>query len=214
MTKVLLLADIHNQFGKLDSFLNLEPDLVFIAGDITQFGPVEPVLTLLSRIEVPCFAVHGNCDPREILDVLEDSNAVCLHGRAMTVGKLTLTGLGGSNKTPFNTPSELTENEIDKLLAHITSTMEKNVHNVLITHAPPQGALDVAANGTHVGSPAIRKYIKHFDLVCTAHMHEQRGVTELEGVKVVNPGEASKGDCALIYFGEEHKDIEIELLSV
>lgn len=213
MTKVLLLADLHNQFGKFDSFLNLEPDMVIIAGDITHFGPVDPVLTQLSRIDIPVFAIPGNCDPREMLDTLEESNAVCLHDHSMSVGKLTLTGLGGSNKTPFDTPYELTEDEIDRTLQQIVSTMERNVHNILVTHAPPQGILDCIGD-SHVGSPAIRKYVQYFDLICTAHIHEQRGVVEVDGVKAVNPGEASLGHCALIYFGDEPKEIEIELLTV
>ncbi|MDD1667747.1 MAG: metallophosphoesterase, partial [Methanomicrobiales archaeon] len=49
MTRVLLLADLHGQYGKLDSFLALEPDLVIISGDITQFGPAEDAVEVLSR---------------------------------------------------------------------------------------------------------------------------------------------------------------------
>ncbi|MDD1648432.1 MAG: metallophosphoesterase, partial [Methanomicrobiales archaeon] len=112
MIKILQLADLHGQFGKLDSFLSLEPDLVVISGDITENGPVDLVPDLLDRIDVPVFAVPGNCDPKDILDVLEDSSAVCLHGATMTIGKVTLTGIGGSNKTPFGTPFELTEEQI------------------------------------------------------------------------------------------------------
>ena len=69
----------------MDSFLALDPDLVIIAGDITQFGPCEDALNLLSRIEVPCFVVPGNCDPREILDSLEESEAV--FGEAHSVSR-------------------------------------------------------------------------------------------------------------------------------
>jgi hypothetical protein len=53
-----------------------------------------------------------------------------------------------------------------------------------------------------------------FDLVCCAHVHEQRGIVEEEGVKIVNPGPASMGNCAMIHFGDESKQIKIELLTV
>ena len=213
MTRVLLLADLHGQYGKVDSFLALDPDLVIIAGDITQFGPCEDALELLERIEVPCFAIPGNCDPREILESLEDSDAVSLHGSTMTLGKMTLAGVGGSNRTPFGTPYELSEEEIDSLLSEATEKMEKNVHNILVCHAPPHGTLDRIGEA-RVGSTAIRKHLKRFDLVCCAHIHEARGIMEEDGVIVVNPGPASEGNCALITLGDESRDIKIELLTV
>jgi len=213
MMDALLIADLHGEFGKIDSFLDLNPEVVFIAGDITNMGPVDSVDSLLSRIEVPCFAVPGNCDPREILDFLEQSDCVCLHGSQMNLGKISLVGVGGSNPTPFGTPFELTDKQIDDLLHGALAKMEKTTHNVLISHVPPQGALD-EVNGEHVGSASVRRHMKSFDLVCCAHIHEQRGITELDGVKIVNPGVAAMGNCAMLHFGNEAKEITIELLTV
>lgn len=213
MKDVLLIADLHGQFGKIDSFLELNPEAVFIAGDITNMGPVDMVDDVLSRIDVPCFAVPGNCDPREILDTLEHSDAVCLHGAQINLGSMTIVGVGGSNPTPFNTPFELTDKQIDDLLVHGMAKMEKTVHNVLISHPPPFETLDVV-NGEHVGSQSVRRHLKNFDLVCCAHIHEQRGVKEVDGVKIVNPGPAMDGYCAMLHFGNEAKDIKIELLTV
>ncbi|HPD52228.1 MAG TPA: metallophosphoesterase family protein [Methanoculleus sp.] len=213
MMDVLLLADLHGNYGKVDAFLGYDYDAVIIAGDITNFGPLEPVESLLSSFEVPCFAIPGNCDPREIVDVLERSDAVCLHNSWISLGKVTFAGLGGSNKTPFDTPFELTEEEIDKELGRIVRYMERNVHNVLISHAPPYKTLDtVGAN--HVGSQSIRKHMTGFDLVCCAHIHEARGITKADGVTIVNPGPASDGYGALIHFGNEPKEIRIDLISV
>jgi hypothetical protein len=213
MKDVLLIADLHGQFGKIDSFLELNPEAVFIAGDITNMGPVDTVDDVLSRIDVPCFAVPGNCDPREILDTLEHSDAVCLHGARINLGTMTIVGIGGSNPTPFNTPFELTDKQIDDLLHQGMAKMEKTVHNVLVSHAPPFETLDLI-NGEHVGSQSIRRHIKDFDLVCCAHIHEQRGVKEVDGVKIVNPGPAMDGYCAMLHFGNEAKDIRVELLTV
>ena len=210
---MLLIADLHGQFGKIDSFLELNPEAVFIAGDLTNMGPVDTVDDVLSRIDVPCFAVPGNCDPKEILDTLEHSDAVCLHGAQMNLGKMSLVGVGGSNPTPFNTPFELTDKQIDDLLNTATSKMEKTVHNILISHAPPYDTLDLI-NGEHVGSQSIRRHMKDFDLVCCAHIHEQRGVKDVDGVKIVNPGPAMDGYCAMLHFGNEAKDIKVELLTV
>jgi len=213
MKDVLLIADLHGQFGKIDSFLELNPEAVFIAGDITNMGPVDAVDDVLSRIDVPCFAVPGNCDPREIIETIEHSDTVCMHGSAINLGKMTLVGVGGSNPTPFNTPFELTDKQIDDVLSGAMKKMEKSVHNVLLCHAPPYGTLDKPA-GEHVGSQSIRKHMKDFDLVCCAHIHEARGIMEVEGVKIVNPGPAMDGHCAMIHFGTDARDINIELLTV
>jgi Icc-related predicted phosphoesterase len=213
MKDVLLIADLHGQFGKIDSFLELNPEAVFIAGDITNMGPVDAVDDVLSRIDVPCFAVPGNCDPREILEALEHSDTVSMHGTAINLGKMTLVGVGGSNPTPFNTPFELTDKQIDDVLNGAMKKMEKAVHNILLCHAPPYDTLDKPA-GEHVGSHSIRKHMKAFDIVCCAHIHEARGIMEVDGVKVVNPGPAMDGHCAMIHFGNDAKDIRIELLTV
>jgi Icc-related predicted phosphoesterase len=213
MMDALLLADLHGEFGKIDSFLDLNPEVVFISGDITNMGPVDSVDSLLTRIDVPCFAVPGNCDPREILDALEHSDCVCLHGSQINLGRISLVGVGGSNPTPFGTPFELTDKQIDDLLHAAIGKMEKTTHNVLISHVPPRGALDLV-NGEHIGSASVRRHLKSFDLVCCAHIHEQRGVAELDGVKIVNPGVAAMGNCAMIHFGNEAKDINVELLTV
>jgi Icc-related predicted phosphoesterase len=150
------------------------------------------------------FAIPGNCDPREIVDVLERSEAICLHDSWIALGKVTLAGLGGSNETPFGTPFELSEDEIDGKLTRIVDHMDKNIHNVLLCHAPPYEALDTVGEA-HVGSQSIRKHMTRFDLVCCAHIHEARGITEVDGVTVVNPGPASEGYGALIHFGKRAK---------
>ena len=213
MKDVLLIADLHGQFGKIDSFLDLSPEAVFIAGDITNMGPVDTVDDVLSRIDVPCFAVPGNCDPREIIETLEHSDAVCLHGSHINLGRITIAGIGGSNPTPFSTPFEMTDKQIDDVLHGAVKKMEKTVHNILLSHAPPFETLD-KINGEHVGSRSIRRHMKSFDLVCCAHIHEQRGVIDVDGVKVVNPGAAMDGYCAMLHFGTEARDVRIELLTV
>ncbi|WP_067051860.1 metallophosphoesterase family protein [Methanofollis ethanolicus] len=213
MMDVLLLADLHGQLGKLESFMALQPDFVIIAGDLTQFGPCDMVNKMTSLIDVPCFAVPGNCDPCDICDALEHSDCVNLHGATFSLGKISMAGVGGSNPTPFETPFELKEEEIERLIKQATAHMDRNVHNVLVSHVPPHGVFDLAGED-HVGSTSVRNHIKEFDLVCCAHMHENKGVTEVDGVTIVNPGPASEGNCALIHFGDEPKAIEIELLTV
>jgi len=53
MKDVLLIADLHGQFGKIDSFLDLNPEAVFIAGDITNMGLSDSEDQILRRLEHP-----------------------------------------------------------------------------------------------------------------------------------------------------------------
>ena len=143
-------------------------------------GPVDMVDDVLSRIDVPCFAVPGNCDPKEILDTLEHSDAVCLHGAQINLGSMTIVGLGGSNPTPFNTPGEYTEDELARRLEPFASLGPL----ILICHTPPKGTkLDRAGEGKHFGSTAIREFIDRHQpryFYC-GHIHEAAGVHDVIG---------------------------------
>jgi len=131
----------------------------------------------------------------------------------MDIGPMTIAGIGGSNPTPFSTPFELSEEEIEKILSTISQRMNKNTHNVLLSHAPPKGARDLAG-GEHVGSEAIAHHASEYNLILCGHIHEQQGIEKLGNTTIVNPGMASKGHAALIEFGREAGDISIELVTV
>jgi hypothetical protein len=176
-------------------------------------GPAESAIDLLSRIDVPAFAVPGNCDPPDMVEFLEQSDCVCVHRSHFGLGRISIIGVGGSNPTPFCTPFELTDHQIDEILSAVIPRRERAVHNVLLSHAPPFGILDLAGEN-HVGSRSVLKHLPSFDLVCCAHIHEAKGIVEKDGVRVVNPGMAATGECALIHFGPEPKAIGIELITV
>jgi Icc-related predicted phosphoesterase len=82
-------------------------------------------------------------------------------------------------------------------------------------HAPPKGVPDgIGLYGeTHVGSDAIAKAAKNFDIICCGHVHEQKNVTEYEGRICVNPGPAKDGNYAVITI-EEDADPVVELRNI
>jgi len=213
MTKILLLTDIHGQFDIVPAFLELGPDIVIIAGDLTDCGAPGDARQMLDRIDVPCFVVPGNCDQKEIIKVVEESDAVNLHGTSLEIGSITITGVGGSNPTPFGTPFELSEEEIGQLLDEAMARGGPNVHNILVVHAPPYGTLD-EVGGANVGCRSIRAHIRDFDLVCCGHIHDHTGVVEEGGTVIVNPGPAAEGKCAIVTIGDEAKDIQVELIQL
>jgi len=59
--------------------------------------------------------------------------------------------------------------------------------HILITHTPPFGILDIAANGRHAGSEKLAEYIKTFQgLHIFGHIHESHGVYNQKNTLFVN----------------------------
>lgn len=193
--------------------------MILIAGDITNFGPDEEAIKLLNMFEKPIMAIPGNCDLRTILKVLDKSKATNLHNKSQRIGNITFIGLGGSNPTPFDTPFELQEDEIEsdleKMITEAENDQDSNIV-VLLTHAPPYGTVDEIPIG-HVGSTAIEKFVGRVDLIVCGHIHEARGVIKVGKTIVVNPGMVSEGHGAIVTITDENNgnvQINAELIDV
>ena len=215
MTEIVFLTDIHgNTDAALSIFEREEPDMVLIGGDVTDLGQsLDGVIPFLDEIPAPTFVIPGNCDKREILQIFEASAAVSVHKKTFDMGNITIAGLGGSNPSPFGTPFEHQEDEIAEMLSSMLSSMKKNRWNILLTHAPPYGALDEVAPDVHVGCHSAAAVIREFDIICCGHIHEQRAVSELNGRICVNPGPAKEGNYAVIILDDEN-ELEIILKNI
>lgn len=200
--RILVTADFHglpNSENNLSKFLERSYDCLVLIGDLTNFGPANLAGSILERAKtkgIPTLAIPGNCDPKQVLQVL-DGYDVNLHSKCKKIEEITFVGIGGSNLTPFNTPFELTEAEIKEELEALACMANNNW--VLVTHAPPYGTkLDQIAEGTHVGSKSIREFIeqKQPHVALCGHVHEARNTDRLGRTLLVNPGPISKGFAA------------------
>lgn len=214
--RLLAATDIHGKDKRnIQNLLERKNyDLLLIVGDITQFGPVskaEKILDDLKNIDIPILALPGNCDPREVVDVLEGKE-VNLHSKSSEIDGYLFVGLGGSNPTPFDTPFELSEKKIGKELEKLIP--DGLTDWILVTHAPPYGTkCDLTSDGTHAGSKAIKKIIEDKDPLINfcGHIHEARSIDEIGETKIVNPGPIS--EC----FGAEaliDGEVEVDLIKV
>ncbi len=208
--KFLVLTDIHGN-EEVSSWANKlikenEADFVIILGDITQFGPKSWAENFLSAFEVPVYSVAGNCDPpKEIMEAIEEK-ANLMHKKKTVIDGVPFIGLGGSNPTIFNTPFELSEEEIESSLEPL---MEEN--SVLVLHAPPMGINDTIPSGAHVGSTSIKAIVDkyHPRLVLSGHIHEARGMIEENKTIFINPGPAMSGYSAMITIDGDKTEIEM-----
>ena len=204
--RILAVADIHGaseaKKGINSQIVEYTPNIVVVCGDITQFGPPESAKDFLDGISLKTLAIPGNCDPRGVLEAIEDSQAIPLHGKKVELSGYTFVGLGGSNTTPFNTPFELTE---DEMYTALDGLMQNGA--LLMVHAPSKGHLDRTVTSDDLGSQAIADIVSKFSppLVISGHIHEARGVEREGKTTYVNPGPASRGYAAVIDLNDEIK---------
>lgn len=203
--RVLLLSDIHSNTRNLEDILKREDfDLLLIAGDLTHFRK-QDVITIdevVSKYAPECYAVHGNCDNREIISY--DLNAInFVHGKSLELEELTIHGIGGSLKTPFGTPSEYSEQDFEEILRNF----KFSDFNLLISHSPAKYILDRTNYGENIGSEVIRRYLDNFQIALTGHVHESFGVYRDQRI-VVNPGPVNWGRFAILNL--ERMEIELK----
>lgn len=196
--KFLVITDLHQKLSSLqwinDEIHKRKPDCVLLLGDVTDFGTSEDARNIISAIDSEVFVIPGNCDPLDLPQSVGDI-AHDMHGRSATVGGIYIAGCGGSNPTIFDTPFELSENDLYGMLLPISKQ-----GMVLMTHAPSYGMLDEIPSGAHVGSTGIKRIVEEFRpmVAVSGHIHEAIGAKTVDGTLFVNPGPAKEGRFALV----------------
>ena len=209
--KLLALSDLHADEDLLDRLRNVAArskyDAVLFCGDITNRGPVSYAQEAISLFP-KAYAVHGNMDTPDVVAKLSEMG-VNVHGKKVKMGEWNLVGLGGSNPTPFSTPSEISEEEIASTLARAGVDQ----FSIILSHPPPYGVFDEVGNGVHVGSKSVRKMVedKRPILLICGHVHEHEGREILGETLIVKLAPAEKLRAAEI----EIKDsIDVNFISL
>ncbi len=81
---------------------------------------------------------------------------------------------------------------------------------VLLSHVPPKNTLDRIPDG-NAGSDAIAHAIGKVDLIVCGHIHEDQGEMTRQGTEIVNVGQASQGQSAIITIDES---IEVQFNNI
>lgn len=210
--RIVVIGDIHNDVENLIQLLDkvggLKPDVIVFSGDLVDVGVdlrgftrvdiANLVLEELNVLNVPVLAVPGNQD-KSILSLLEE-RGISLHGVGRDVNGVGFYGFGGA-KTPFGTPLEPEEEELDAGLRKAYDSIKRKKIKVQVTHAPPHNTkLDIITSGAHVGSRVVRRIIEELSpnaAIC-AHIHEARGVDFIGNTKIVNAGRFPEGYCGVV----------------
>ncbi len=190
--RIVVLGDVHNRDVDVP-----EGDVIVVAGDFTNVGPVSFVERFLKRLKGRVLAIPGNMDTKDVLDFLE-KEGVSIHRKTVEINGLTFFGFGGSSTTPFNTPLEFDDEEIERLISGFKA-------DVAVFHDTPYGFFDWI-NGRSVGSMAIRRWIESVKpkIVFCAHIHEHKGVAKLNDTLIVKVPPANEG-CVIVEFEDFSK---------
>ncbi len=223
-------GDIHMTPANLVKIDGIDmADLLIVNGDLTNYGKRGDAKTVLEQILtiIPHIAAQvGNLDHFEINDYLEGLE-MNMHNQARIFeGTVCLIGIGGSNPTPFKTPTEFSEKELEEIAHQGFSQAEEmlelaeQLHNhhiptIFVSHTPPINTnVDKISSGAHVGSAAIRKIIEKYqpELCLCGHIHEAAGIDKIGKTPIFNPGMVSKGGYVDIHI--DHSIITATLQSV
>ncbi|RLG55226.1 MAG: YfcE family phosphodiesterase [Candidatus Hydrothermarchaeota archaeon] len=194
---LVCISDLHGNLRGIER-INFSPDLLIVAGDITNFGrerEAESILKQLLKITDKILVVPGNCDYPEVSKVLDELE-INLWCRGKIIDRIGFFGVGGSNPTPFNTPLEYSEEEIKACLNEGFTKVKEAEIKILVSHPPPYNTkVDRISSGLYVGSRAIREFIEKTQpsLVLCGHIHEARGIDKIKNTIIVNPGPLHRG---------------------
>jgi Icc-related predicted phosphoesterase len=240
--KIVSFGDVHMATRNLERMGEVlrDTDLIIISGDLTNFGGSDAAAKVIAdaRRALPpaagsapestddpgaaattasanrVLALSGNLDQREVIPFLE-REGVALHGRGMVIDGLAIFGCGGSNITPFNTPTEFTEEELTAALERGYRQVEGRRPLLMVCHTPPYDTkCDRIVSGKPVGSPAVRRFIEEVkpEVCITGHIHESAGVDRIGETVVLNAGPFKGGGYIVVRHDGRKLDASLEFL--
>jgi len=180
--KLIIFSDIHKDWQALERIINKKADFYVCLGDLSNFGDgLQEAGEKLSFFREKLLLLPGNHETtKQAEELCQEYGFVFFHRKILKIGKYQFAGVGHSTITPFNTPGEVTEEQMEDFL-----TFFRNKDNlVLFTHTPAKETnLDLIPSGEHVGSKAVKKFLEEENPLYyfCGHIHESAGKTDKVG---------------------------------
>src|SRR3989338_10895821 len=120
--KIISFGGIHEDTSNLVKMKAIleTADLIVLSGDLTNcHGKIQAknVLDAIRKHNKNMLVQYGNMDKSDVDEYLT-SEGINLHGNGYVFGDVGIFGCGGSSQTPFNTPSEISETDIEQFLVN------------------------------------------------------------------------------------------------
>ena len=155
---------------------------------------------------IACLVMPGNDDGSFVGEILSGGRVLQNpEGRPIELGPFQVLSYGWSNITPWHSPRELPESELEARIFALVADLEPGRPAIYNLHVPPYGTrIDDApeiradlslvggssARMVPVGSTAVRRVIERDGPVLGlhGHIHESRGSARLGPTLCLNPG--------------------------
>ena len=214
--RIYAVADVHSQQEKFEiiksNINNLKPDVLVIAGDITNYFSPDIFIKQLNELEIPVLAVRGNADLKKVDNLLFSyPNTIALGLiKSVSINNITFIGLSGAIPFPFYSIICLKEKKAFKKIEKIT-----NLNSILVVHPPPRGTLDNIGKRFYSGSIQLRNFIRKYQpgLVICGHIHENAGFEYINKTLVINCAMNKYYNGAIIEFKNKTKPI-VKMVSI
>ena len=180
--KLLIFSDIHNDLCALQKLMDIEADYYVAAGDMVSWARgLDAAGEVMKPKADKVLVLPGNHESvRRIGLFCEKFKFKNFHGQSFEAAGFHIAGLGCSNPTPFNTPGEYSEAELEERLQPFAALKPL----VLICHCPPKNTpLDRVNDKMHFGSVSVARFIDAHQPVrfFCGHIHEAEGATAAMG---------------------------------
>lgn len=217
--QIVSFGDVHmatRNLARMDAVMR-DTDVVIVSGDLTNFGGPDDAAKVIDAVRRACgrvLALPGNLDQREVTPWLE-AQGIAIHGRGVVIEGVAIFGCGGSNITPFNTPTELTEDEIYATLMRGYNEVRDVRPLLMVCHTPPFATrCDRIAGGRAVGSTAARRFIEEIkpEVCLSGHIHESAAVDTIGPTTIVNAGPFKDGGYIIVHAAQGKLEARLEFL--
>ena len=203
--RIYAVADVHGKPARIERIhkvlLELKPDALVVAGDITNYINSTDVVEQLNHMPVPVLAIRGNTDLSRVDHLLDYyPNTFSLNLKEHKINGVKFVGVSGTIPVPFSSRIRLREKWIFDTLAALI-----NEDSVLVVHSPPRGMLDEAFGKFHAGCRRLYQLVVQCQprFVLCGHIHECPGIATIGQTTVVNCNIARTGRGALVEFDPE-----------
>ena len=162
----------------------------------------------LAGTGIRLYAMTGNDDPPELQQMLRGSAVLTeTEDNVLDLGEgISMISFGYSNPTPWHTPRELDDDELERRIEKLARQVDRPERAVFNLHVPPARtsidkapALDsslkpIVKGGAmvmqSVGSEGVRRVLERHQpmLGLHGHIHESRGAVRLGSTLSINPG--------------------------
>jgi Icc-related predicted phosphoesterase len=200
--RIYAVADIHGKPDKIawvrEKTEDLKPDVLVVAGDITNYFNSADVIEQFNHMPAPVLAIRGNTDLARVDRLLDDyPNTSSLHLKEQKINGLKLVGVSGTIPVPFSSRIGWHEKRIINALAALVDD-----NSVLVVHSPPRGVLDDAFGKFHAGCRRLYHLVvqRRPRLVLCGHIHEHPGIASIGQTTVVNCCVSRTGRGAMVDF--------------